>query len=327
VSYLNSDEPADLLGKTQIATDDDPDQLAPPEAQAAATVEAFQSVGATRFKVVFLNVKPVSGQSACVGSEEVNAANLLAKVESYIKRSEQQSESVCLRPQDGSLIQFDDCDADTLALLQSFSFFRNETSPANFQAWIALHPDIDEETRRTVRERLLRRLKDTGANGGAFNSVRLPGTLNAKEKYKATFGEYPRVKLVGVTLGRFVTQDELEHAGLLAPVEVKPIVKTPQRYTSANLPDRFPDFNEYLGKKWIESENRPDRSSAEIAWSCAALRKGFSEHAVADELRRVSLKVQGRRDNYVEKTVAAAASWLATQPQTEQRGARERMVI
>ncbi len=327
VSYLNSDEPADLLGKTQTATDDDPDQLAPPEAQAAATVEAFQSVGATRFKVVFLNVKPVSGQSDCVGSEEADAANLLAKVESYVKRSEQQSESVCLRPQDGALIQIDDCDASTLALLQPFAFAVIETSPGNFQPWIALHPDTDEETRKTIRERLLRRLKETGANGGAFNSVRLPGALNAKEKYKASMGEYPRVKLVRVMRGRFVTQIELEHAGLLAAVEVKPIVKPPQRYTSSNLPDRFPDFNEYLGKKWIESENRPDRSSAEIAWSCAALRKGFSEHAVADELRRVSLKVQGRRDNYVEKTVAAAASWLATQPQTDQRGARERMVV
>ncbi len=327
VSYLNSDEPADLLGKTHFPADENCQKTDTAADQAAATVEAFQSVGATRFKVVFLNAKPVSGQSACVGSEEVSAANLLAKVESYIKRSEQQSESVCLRPQDGALIQIDDSDASTLALLQPFSFLTIETSPGNFQAWIALHPDTNEDKRREIRDRLLRRLKETGANGGAFNSVRLPGALNAKEKYRASMGEYPRVKLVRVMRGRFVTQIELEHAGLLAAVEVKPIVKTPQRYTSANLPDRFPDFNEYLGKKWLESESRPDRSSAEIAWSCAALRKGFPEYAVADELRRVSLKAQGRRDNYVEKTVAAAASWLATQPQTDQRGARERMVV
>jgi hypothetical protein len=48
---------------------------------------------------------------------------------------------------------------------------------------------------------------------------------------------------------------------------------------------------------------------------------------VADELRRVSLKAKGRHDDYVEKTVDSAASWLATQPQTRQQGARERMVV
>jgi hypothetical protein len=327
VSYLNDPETANLLGKTQSRSDDDAPQLASPEDQATATVEAFQSVGATRFKVVVLNAKPVSSQSQCIASEDTDAAALLANVGSYIERSERQSESVCLRPQDGALIQVDDCNAETLALLQPFAFAGIETSPGSFQPWLALPPDIGEEKRKDVRDRLLRKLKDTGANGGAFNSVRLPGALNAKEKHKATFGEYPRVRLVYRALGRVVTPEELERAGLLAPAEEKPTAKAPPHFTSSSLPDHFPDFNEYLNRKWLDSEKRPDRSSAEIAWCCAALRKGFPKHMVADELRRVSLKAKGRRDSYVEKTVDSAASWLATQPQTSPQGARERMVV
>jgi hypothetical protein len=325
--YLNNTETANLLGKTQSRTGDDAHQLASPEAQATATVEAFQSVGATRFKVVYLSAKPVDDDARCVASEDRDAAGLLANVRRYIERSERQSESVCLRPRDGALIQVDDGNAAVLALLQPFAFAVIETSPGSYQPWIALPPDIGEEKRKEVRDRLLRPLKDTGANGGAFNSVRLPGALNAKEKHKATLGQYPRVRLVYRALGRIVTPEELERAGLLAPVE-KPTAKAPPpHFTSSSLPDHFPDFNEYLSRKWLGSENRPDRSSAEIAWCCAALRKGFPKHMVADELRRVSLKAQGRHDNYIENTVDSAVSWLAAQPQTSPQGARQRMVV
>jgi hypothetical protein len=327
--YLNAEKTANSLGKTQTSDGKNAVFSAAPEDQATATVEAFQSVGTTRFKVVVLDAKPLNGQARCVASEDVDVAALLTNVAGYIKRSETQSESVCLRSKDGALIQVDDCPPETHALLQPFSFLTVETSPGSFQAWLALSPETDEEERKSVRDRLLRTLKATGANGGAFNSVRLPGALNAKEKYKATLGEYPRVRLVSVAYGRIVTPLELERAGLLAPAEEKPTVKAAPspRYTSSSLPDHFPDFNEYLSRKWLSNENRPDRSSAEMAWCCAALGKGFPPHMVEDELRRVSLKAKGRRDGYIEKTVDSAASWLASQPQPAAHGGRERMVV
>jgi hypothetical protein len=326
--YLTSDETANSLGKTQIPSPENSGFSALPEDQAAATVEAFESVGVSRFKVVFLNVKPVSGQSDCVGSEDTDAARLRGNVARYIKRSEKQSESVCLRPQDGALIQVDDCNAETLALLQPFAFAVIETSPGSFQPFIALSPDTAKEKRKESRERLLRRLKGSGANGGAYNSVRMPGALNVKEKHKAAFGEYPRVRLVSVAHGRIVTPEELDSAGLLAPVEEKPKpLASVTHIRSSNLPDHFPDFNEHLQRKWLDSENRPDRSSAEIAWCCAALRAGFPSYMVEDELCRLSLKVKGRNDNYIQKTVRAAEQFLSTHPQTSSNDGRERMVV
>jgi hypothetical protein len=120
----------------------------------------------------------------------------------------------------------------------------------------------------------------------------------------------------------------LDAAGLLAPAPVKAtnVVNASARFSSPRIPyGDFPDFNEYLSRKWKADDNRPDRSSAEMAWCCAALRMGFSAYAVEDELRRVTLKGKGRSDNYERKTVDNAARWLASQPDT--RSARVRMTI
>ncbi len=47
----------------------------------------------------------------------------------------------------------------------------------------------------------------------------------------------------------------------------------------------------------------------------AALQRGWPRHLVISELERLSLKVEGRRDNYIEKTVDAALRFLASSPQ------------
>jgi hypothetical protein len=328
MSYLNPQETQKSSANSPSGPEVTAEKPTSPEAEALATAEAFESVSADEFKVVFLGAVPIGGQAKCVGSESVNVEKLKLRAASYIQRSEQESISVCLRPRDGVLIQIDDCSAEVLARLRSFSFVGIETSVGSFQPWLALPKGTSENERLAVRERLLRQLKDTGANGGAFNSVRFPGSLNVKEKYKAALGEYPRVRLVYTSPGRIVTPLELDHAGLLAPVQQKPKIE-PTRYTSPNLPTHWPDFNGHLQRKWIDSENRPDRSSAEISWCMAALRMGWPRHMVVSELERLSLKGDGRRDNYIEKTVDAAIRLLASLPQTSgaSAGGRVRITI
>jgi hypothetical protein len=97
-------------------------------------------------------------------------------------------------------------------------------------------------------------------------------------------------------------------------VEVK-IKAEPPRYTSAKLPSQWPDYHELLQRKWLDAEGRPDRSSADISWSMAALRAGWPQHSVVSELDRLSDKAAGRRDDYAERTVDAAARLLAASPQ------------
>jgi hypothetical protein len=324
-SYLNPGETANLLGKTPVPIEEAahfsavpegraaqlPDS---PEGQAMATVEAFESVGATEFKVVLLSTVPEGGKAECVAARDVKAKQLRQQVVALVNESERRSVSVCLRPQNGVLIQVDDANAEVFNRFLPYCFAAIETSPGNFQPWLALAAGTTEGERVSTRERLLRQLKGTGANGGAYNSVRMPGSINAKEKYKTALGSYPRVQLVYVQPGRTVTPLELDRAGLLAPVEVK-IKAEPPRYTSAKLPSQWPDYHELLQRKWLDAEGRPDRSSADISWSMAALRAGWPQHSVVSELDRLSDKAAGRRDDYAERTVDAAARLLAASPQ------------
>ncbi|MDQ3258510.1 MAG: RepB family DNA primase, partial [Acidobacteriota bacterium] len=328
LSYQNHPEPSKTPVKTPNVSGADAPQVDVFEDAAFRTVEAFRAVGATRFKIVFLGEVPVGGQAALVASEDVTAAELGGKIVSYIHRSEREKVSVCLRPRDGCLIQIDDCAREVMERFKPFAFLTIETSPGNFQVWLALSPGMSNDERLAVRERLLRRFKEAGetANGGAYNSVRLPGCSNVKEKYRRGDGTYPRVRLISANPGRIVSPLELEHAGLLAlPEQPKPKI-TPV-YDKSKMPKEWPDFNEYLQRHWKESEGRPDRSSGEMAWACAALGMGWPRYAVVAELERLSLKKAGRRDNYVENTVANAEAFIARHRRTPASGGRVRMVI
>jgi hypothetical protein len=287
---------------------------------ARLTVEAMQSVGADRFKIVYLGCVPVGGQAECVGSEEIAPAALLSRVGELVTRSAERGQSVTLRAWGGRLIQIDDCTPEVMRRLLPFAFLVVETSPGNFQVWLALSPDITDEARKDVRGRLLRKFAENseGANGGAFNSLRLPGCLNAKEKYRQSLGHFPRVALTHVELGRTVAPLELEQAGLLAAPVEKP--KPPIMPTSAKLPTgALPDYNNYL------ADAGGDRSRADIRWAMAALGAGFPHYAVIAQLETLSGKAQCRRDDYTRKTVEQAAVFVAASSVT--KAGRERVTL
>jgi hypothetical protein len=291
-----------------------------PTVAARLTVEAMQSVGADKFKVVFLGCVPVGGQAECVGSEEIAPAALLGRVGELVQRSERRGQSVTLRAWGGRLVQVDDCPRKVMRRLLPFAFLAVETSPENFQTWLALSPDITDEARKDVRGRLLRKFAENGegANGGAYNSLRLPGCLNAKEKYRQSLGHFPRVALTHVELGRTVAPLELEQAGLLAAPLEKP--KPPIMPTSAKLPTgAMPDYNNYL------ADAGGDRSRADIRWSMAALGAGFPHYAVISHLEAMSGKAQGRHDDYARKTVDNAAAFVAASSVT--KAGRERVSL
>lgn len=304
---------------------------APPEAQARQTIKAFESVGVTEFKTVFLSRVAVGGDARCVGSEETKTSEIGTRLPGYIRRSERQEQSICLRPRDGQLIQVDDCSLEVVERLSPYSFLVVETSPQNYQAWIALPLTLSDDERVAVRERLLRQLKGTGANGGAYNSVRLPGALNAKEKYKDAGGHYPRVRLVSTAPGLIVTPNLLEQAGLLAPPLPQKVTALPA-YKNSRLPEREADYDEYLRKSGKADTDKPDRSNADICYAMVMLKMGWPRHHVASRINDFSGKAKGRRDNYAARTVEAAARFLASdsrpsQPVRRASAGRERMVI
>lgn len=319
-SVKENDDPPISAGNLALSLKTNMQKTHAPEEAARLTVEAMRSVGADRFKLVFLGCAPVRKQAECMGDAELVADDLLASCPALVARSEQRSQSITLRVWGGSIVQTDDCTREVMERLLPFSFFVAETSPENFQAWIALPPDLADDSRRDVRERLLRRFKERGegANGGANGAVRLPGTLNAKMKYRQSLGHFPRVALTHVELGRIATPLELEQAGLLAaPVERPKLSVAP---SSAKLPSgSMPDYQSHL----VAAGG--DRSRADIRWSMAALGAGFPPHMVVGQLEAMSGKAQGRRDDYARKTVANAASFVAASAVTKQ--GRERVTL
>ena len=85
-----------------------------------------------------------------------------------------------------------------------FSFFK--TSPANFQAWVAVAGAEDKDFARRLR-------KGAGADATASGATRVAGSLNFKDKYAP---EFPRVKIEQATPGRKATHAELDQLGLVA---------------------------------------------------------------------------------------------------------------
>ncbi len=317
---LNSDRSQFFAGNLALAPERGFPKMECSAEAARLTVEAMQSVGADRFKIVYLGCVPVGGQAECVGSEEIAPAALLGRVGELVARSETRGQSVTLRAWGGRLIQVDDCTREVMRRLLPFAFLAVETSPENFQTWVALSPDITDEARKDVRGRLLRKFAENseGANGGAFNSLRLPGCLNAKEKYKQSLGSFPRVALIHVELGRTLPPLELEQAGLLAAPIEKP--KPPIMPTSAKLPTgAMPDYNDHL------AATGGDRSRADIRWSMVALGLGFPHYAVIAQLEVMSGKAQGRHDDYARKTVDNAAAFVAAS--SVSKAGRERVTL
>ncbi len=317
---LENDRSQFFAGNLALAPEGGFPKMECPAEAARLTVEAMQSVGADRFKIVYLGCVPVGGQAECVGSEEIAPAALLGRVGELVARSETRGQSVTLRAWGGRMIQIDDCSREVMERLLPFAFLAVETSPGNFQVWLALSPDMPDAVRKEVRGRLLRKFVENGegANGGAFNSLRLPGCLNAKEKYTQSLGSFPRVALTHVELGRTVAPLELEQAGLLAAPVEKP--RPPITPASSRLPTgAMPDYNDHL------VATGGDRSRADIRWCMVALGLGFPHYAVIAQLEVMSGKAQGRHDDYARKTVDNAASFVAAS--SVSKAGRERVTL
>ncbi|MFL6207473.1 MAG: DNA-primase RepB domain-containing protein [Pyrinomonadaceae bacterium] len=293
----------------------DPDQVAAPVDDGTRTLLACQSVGVGRGLMVYLSAVTLGGDYRLTGTDRRSLAQMLPRVATYIARSEARSESVSLRLFKGEpVVQVDDCDATAHARLLPFSFFAAETSPGNFQNWLALPPDLTQTQRDEIKERLLRQLNPTHdpklPNGGAHGAIRLPGSLNCKEKYRERFGAYPRVRLTHAHMGRVVSPLELEHAGLLAAPKLKPVpVSVPG---NTKLPTgAWPDYHHYLATSPRNADGGDDRSKADIRFAMACLGAGFPRHAVEAQLESLSTKAQGRRDGYAATTVDHALQFIA----------------
>lgn len=259
--------------------------------QAQTTLEAFESVGATAYDVTLRD--ELSGGAA--NFETFDALSLKGQLPALVKRTEQRAESLIIRPRGGALIQLDDCSPELAERLEPVVFMTFETSPDNYQAWLALPEETSEAELKAVRSRLLATLKGTGANGGAFGAMRWPGSINRKPSRNGF-----RVRLHRLWPEAYCTVAELEAAGLLAPLAPEPQPEKPKGFRLRLGGRAFPSYDRCLAEK------DGDRSSADASFLRLCYMRGFSMAEAIAELERVSERAQeerrrGRR-NYANRT-------------------------
>jgi hypothetical protein len=196
-----------------------------------------------------------------------------------------------------TFIQLDDLKADQLARA---AFLTIETSPGNYQAWLALPGIEDKDFARRLR-------KGTGADTTASGATRVAGSLNFKDKYAPDF---PRVQIHAVYPGRQANADELERLGLVAapePVVAQPLRIPPAR-VSAGTSRRWPSYARCVDGAPMNSEGTgPDVSRADFVFCMTAITWGWSIDDTAQRLMEESAKARANGKGYAELTARNAA--------------------
>lgn len=277
----------------------------PDTRQAQAMLTAFASIGVQSFDVTMTDIegtktgfrvnRPIDELRRTAGKSLGDAAALR---QNYIIRP---------RSNTVNIIQLDDLDSAKMERVKSHAFMTLQTSPGNFQAWIAV---------RNAPEDLARRLrKGAGADPTASGATRISGSLNFKTKYAPDF---PLVELRQVNAGHVSNIETLDLAGLVAPREEP---RPPQTALNRVSPSGRP-----IRKKWpsyqyciehapmTQGEDRPDISRADFTWCRTAIEWGWSPEATASRLMELSSKARENGERYAILTATRAADSVERQP-------------
>jgi hypothetical protein len=198
-----------------------------------------------------------------------------------------------------SFIQLDDLKADKLPPLAPAVFLSLETSPGNYQAWLALPGAEDKDFARRLR-------KSTAADTTASGATRVAGSLNFKDKYAP---HYPLVAIHSANPGRMADAEELDRLGLIAAPEVmaQPLRIAPARVSPGSR-RRWPSYERCVDGAPLNSEETgPDISRADFVFCMTAITWGWSVDDTAARLMEESTKAQAAGRPYAELTARNAA--------------------
>ena len=272
-------------------------------------LDLFASVGADHFDVT---------RTTAAGDKDwfrrgVSLADLARTLPGLLDAATAAERNVIVRPHGRgvSFIQLDDLGADQLAALAPAVFLTLETSPGNFQAWLALPGREDKELARRVR-------RGTGADATASGATRVAGSLNFKDKYAPNF---PRVAIREARAGHLTSAAELERLGLVAPPEEFAPLSVPPARSIPGGNRTWPSYAHALDGAPLDSEGRgPDRSRADFVWCMTAITWGFGIDETAERLIAESTKARANGKGYAVLTARNAA--LAVEHRKRRPGAR-----
>jgi hypothetical protein len=264
-------------------------------------VDALASVGADAFDLTITNVQGDfvrfhGGRSPSAIRSEL--PRLLASVT-------ESQHNVIVRPYSrrSRLIQLDDLGRDAVERLRPVAFLGLETSPGNYQAWVALPAaEDDEDFARCLR-------RGTGADPHASGSTRIAGSLNFKEKYAPDF---PQVRLVHTAPGLVASRAQLEALGFVAAAKEIPLAPTPKLKWTRPRPLAWPRYEQTLGRAPLNGDGTgPDRSKADFTWCMTAIDWGWGVEETSFRLMEVSEKAQENGWRYAWTTADKAEAAVA----------------
>jgi hypothetical protein len=294
------------------------------QSEARRMLDAFTSVGADRFHVTFTNIRDEETEFL----RNRTGASMRYNLPAWMRRSAKlqpitlpatetepeetilAGENLILRPYTPPavvLVQLDDLEQKQLERVRQAAFLTLQTSPGNYQAWIAVQGGDREFTSRLKR--------GTGADLSASGSVRMAGTGNFKRKYKTDF---PVVRIDEVHLGRIVTREQLETMGLPERARRKPPPSSsPLRCSDRPRRLAWPDWNRCLEEMLARGQKR---SAADFYFACIAIdRFKRTPEETADRLMEISSKAKENGYDYALGQAESAAERVALNPYSRSR--------
>jgi hypothetical protein len=271
-------------------------------AEASVMLDLFQGLGVEAFSLTLTND---TGRKVAFKRNR-SVESLRSELPCLLFTSCEKRLNVIVRPSAArplSLIQLDDLSASQLDRVRGFSFLVLETSPENFQAWVAV-TDASPATIRRVK-------KAAGADLNASGATRLAGSYNFKSKYAPN---YPRVRLHSIAPLHAVTVGELDRAGLTAPEDRTP--RAPRHAPTHRRRHRslvWPSYARCLADApGAKNHEGKDRSAADFNFCLISIDRGWSVEATANQLMAESEKAKATGYNYALFTAKRAASLVSS---------------
>jgi hypothetical protein len=267
-------------------------------AKALDMLNAFASVGAKAFN---LTLTDLDGNKMPGGYRPNRPLDEMRRTIGRILTDARSARhNVIIRPRSNTatLIQLDDLDFAKKGRIAPRAFLVFMTSPANYQAWVAVEQGAPEDFSRRLR-------KGIGADLTASGSTRVAGSLNFKTKYAPTF---PMVEIIQASPGNITSMAALERAGFVAAPEAQ---RQPQRpREAASSSGKWPSYARCL-QGAPPSQGDPERidvSRADFTWCRTAYQWGRSVEDIAAQLTELSSAAKKDGPNYVRRTVTRAAA-------------------
>jgi hypothetical protein len=280
-------------------------------------LDSFASVGAMSFDVTLTTRSGTKDWFR----RTVPLADLRRKLPDMLDAAASTERNVIVRPQGPSVtfIQLDDLKDHQLPALAPAVFLALETSPGNFQAWIALQDIPDRDFGRRLR-------KGAGADPTASGATRVAGSRNFKDRYAPDF---PFVAIHAAQLGRLTTITELDELGLVVAqdaVTQQPLCANRLRTRPGSGMRKWPSYARCL-EGAPPSQGTPGdtrHSIADFTWCLIAADWGWEIDDIARRLVEESVKARDNGPAYALKTAMRAAEAAARNAAQRDRRQQER---